>query len=210
MPTPTCEFDPAQTETRHALKEWSVAIDAALTGELSVLLRKGGIRDRRADLDRLFRPDARNAALLFPTFEHQKSELLEPAYADRVRPVEPGWHPETIALRGWAEVAAVLPVSSLDRALALEPYFVWNERFVRERWNWKPERPLYALVLRAYWLDRPVALRFNSRYGGCRSQIELAESVAIDRRKPAIADGRFAALLAELGELLPESAVGES
>jgi len=187
------------TETRHALKEWSIATDAALAGELTVLLRKGGIHDRQADRDRLLELDR---ALLFPTFEHQRPDLLQPAYADRVRPVPSGWHPETIELRGWAAVEAVLPVASLDRARSLLPYFVWNETFVRERWQWKPERPLYALVLRAYRLDRPVEIPFRASYGGCRSRIELAESVAIDRRHPAIADDRFAELARQLRDRL--------
>ena len=58
---------------RHALKEWAVAVKALERGETALVIRKGGIREKAfAVKDSRF--------LLLPGYEHQKPELLKPAY----------------------------------------------------------------------------------------------------------------------------------
>lgn len=188
--------------TSHALKEWSIAINALLAGEMTVLLRKGGIRERTGELDRLLQLDR---ALLFPTFEHQKPELLKPSYADRVQPVPSGWHPDTIDLRAWAEFKMVLPVTSLERALALLPFFIWNDAFVRDRWHWKPDRPLYAVLLRTYYLSPTQAIPFMSHYRGCRSRVEITPEVTLHQRKPVIDDTTFKTIATTLRRILRDA-----
>ena len=78
-----------------ALKEWSVAIDALAQGKTILLLRKGGIKESQGK----FSAEA-NQAVLLPTFEHQKPELLKPQYRDAVKPVEQGWHPKNHYAQG--------------------------------------------------------------------------------------------------------------
>ncbi|MGC1218532.1 MAG: DUF1802 family protein, partial [Phormidesmis sp.] len=56
-----------------ALKEWSVAVDALAAGETILLLRKGGIKEDNGQ----FSAQA-DRAMLFPTFEHQRRDLLKP------------------------------------------------------------------------------------------------------------------------------------
>lgn len=185
--------------TSHALKEWSSAIDALLAGEMTVLLRKGGIREQTGELDRLLQLDR---ALLFPTFEHQKPELLKPNYADRVQPVPSGWHPDTIDLSAWAEFKMVLPVTSLDRALDLLPFFIWNDAFVRDRWHWKPDRPLYAILLRTYRLSPAQTIPFVPHYRGCRSRLDITPAIALHHHEPAIDDTPFNAIATTLRQIL--------
>ena len=56
-----------------ALKEWAVAVKSLGRGEQVLILRKGGIH--RDDRDfRLVHP----LFLLYPTYEHQKVELIKP------------------------------------------------------------------------------------------------------------------------------------
>jgi hypothetical protein len=58
-----------------ALKEWAVAVKALGTGKQILILRKGGIH--RDDKEfRLVHPEF----LLYPTYEHQKRELLDPEH----------------------------------------------------------------------------------------------------------------------------------
>ncbi len=59
-----------------ALKEWAAIVHALLEGEQIVDVRKGGIRED----GRHFDVPARRC-WLSPTAEHQKAELLKPAYA---------------------------------------------------------------------------------------------------------------------------------
>ena len=62
-------------ESDLALKEWAVAVKALSAGTQIVVLRKGGVH--RDDKDfRIVHPEF----LLYPTYEHQKQELLKPDF----------------------------------------------------------------------------------------------------------------------------------
>src|SRR5260370_9930666 len=66
-----------------ALKEWAVIVRALLAGEQILDVRKGGLRE-----------DGRHFAVrtptcwLYPTVEHQREDLLKPAYRRWVRETE--------------------------------------------------------------------------------------------------------------------------
>ncbi|HIK17568.1 MAG TPA: DUF1802 family protein [Leptolyngbyaceae cyanobacterium M33_DOE_097] len=157
--------------TAHALKEWQVAIAALTAGDTILLLRKGGIREEKG---RFF--VEHEQVWLYPTVEHQKPELLKPAYASQVQVVESGWHPDAIAIPGWATITHTFQVKDAERVAALEPFHIWNERFVTERLHWKPSQPLYVLLLRVYRLAEPIAIPYQAAYGGCRSWIDLEQA----------------------------------
>ena len=156
------------TMLQHALKEWSVAIDALVQGQTVLLLRKGGIRE----VGKHFQvPHQR--VWLYPTYEHQKPHLLKPPWADQVTSVVPGWHPTEVTLSAWAEVVQVWTISKRDTVEALLPFHIWNEQFVTERFRWKPSQPLHLLVLRVHRLKMPVQIDWQPAYGGCRSWLTL-------------------------------------
>jgi hypothetical protein len=172
-----------------ALKEWAVAIDALQQGKTIMLLRKGGIREQEGR----FQVD-RQQVLLYPTYEHQKPELLKSEYADQVTPVESGWHPETIQITAWAEITDILTVETTqgDSVLtALLPFHIWNDRMIRDRLKWKPRQPLYLLLLRTYNLPEPQVIRYSEKYGGCRSWIELENPISIEGSCPVLTETEY-------------------
>ncbi|MEO1671947.1 MAG: DUF1802 family protein, partial [Cyanobacteria bacterium J06631_2] len=75
----------ASQSLTHTLKEWAIAVDALSQGRTIMLLRKGGIRERGFQVK--YSP-----VWLYPTYEHQKPNLLKPEYVTQVTPVESGWH----------------------------------------------------------------------------------------------------------------------
>lgn len=152
----------------HALKEWSIAIDALVQGQTILLLRKGGIREK----DKHFAvPHQR--VWLYPTHEHQKPHLLKPQWAKQVTKVDPGWHPTQVTIKAWADIAQVWTVRNLNTVEALQPFHIWNGQFVTERFRWKPNQPLHLLLLRVYGLKAPIQIDWQSDYGGCRSWLDL-------------------------------------
>ena len=187
-------------QLHHALKEWSVAVDALIQGNTSVLLRKGGIREAGG---RFTVPH--NPVLLYPTYEHQRPELLKPLYSHQVQPVTAGWHPETVRLSAWASIEDVIQVRSAKRVQALLPLHIWNEQFVTERLRWKPNTPLHVLLLRVYPLNAPTDIPWAPAYGGCRSWIEVP-TLEIGSTQPVLSDAEHAqrqqALRATLTETL--------
>ncbi len=64
-----------QTATMPALKEWSAVVHALLDGRQTVLLRKGGIGEKRFDV-------AASEFVLFPTVAHSHAERVRPEHQD--------------------------------------------------------------------------------------------------------------------------------
>lgn len=163
-----------------------MAVDALANGEMMVLLRKGGIREQNGK----FSAQA-NRAVLFPTFEHQKPALLKPAYQDLVAPVSAGWHPETIALKAWAEITHIFLTTKAEKVAAIADFHIWQPQLAQERLKWKPKQPLYVMALRVYPFSKPVIIPWQTSYGGCRSWITLAEDLKIDETQPILSKSDY-------------------
>ncbi|MBD6617772.1 DUF1802 family protein [Komarekiella sp. 'clone 1'] len=179
-----------QATTIHALKEWAVAINALESGKTIMLLRKGGIHERSGRFQ-----VAHEQILLYPTYEHQQAFMLKAEYANHVYPVTSGWHPETIRIGSWAEITDILPVSNESIVDALLPFHIWNEHFISDRLKWKPRQPLYILLLRTYKLPQEQEIPYRSEYGGCKSWIDLEQSIQIEDAKPVLSDFAYTQLV---------------
>lgn len=179
-----------------ALKEWAVTVDALLAGETILLIRKGGIRDAKGQ----FTVQARRV-LLLPTYEHQRSDLLKPAFTQV--PAAPEIT-DTVRFTGWAEITHVVALQSPVALERLYPWHMWNQAFIEQRLQWQPQRPLYLLLLRSHRLPQPVSIPQRPEYGGCRSWITLAEPVDISASQPVIKldayDAQVAQILDTVGE----------
>jgi hypothetical protein len=182
-----------------ALKEWNAAVIALLQGQTVLLLRKGGIREDRGQ----FRMAARQV-LLLPTYEHQNALLLKPEYRQLLGHSEQVSDGKTVRFAGWAEITHVLPLNPPSLAYNLLPYLIWNRQFVEERLRWKPENPLYAMVLRAYRFKSSVQRPRHSGYGGCRSWVELGPAVEIAGSNPVLADGAYQQIVESIMAPLPD------
>lgn len=174
------------TIINHALKEWAVAVDALESGKTILLLRKGGIREEGNHFK-----VAHNEVLLYPTFEHQKPDLLKPEYAEQVTIMPSGWHPETIRIEAWAKITDILLVSFEPSIEALLPFHIWNEKFVSDRLKWKPRQPIYILLLRTYKLSQPQEIPYRTEYGGCKSWIKLQEDISVANATPVLTDTEY-------------------
>ncbi|HEY9653098.1 MAG TPA: DUF1802 family protein [Coleofasciculaceae cyanobacterium] len=185
-----------KSPTTQALKEWAVAVDALEQGKTIMLLRKGGIREAGNRFQ-----VAHDEVLLYPTYEHQKPDLLKPEYAHQVEPVTSGWHPETVRIGSWAKITDILQVSEASTVAKLLPYQIWNEQFVRDRFNWKPRQPLYILLLRTYRLPTVQFIPYRSDYGGCKSWIDLAQPISTENAVPVLDDANYSQLVSEIRQI---------
>jgi hypothetical protein len=177
---------PTLTTLTQALKEWDIAVRALEQGETILLLRKGGIKEEKGRFSVKY-----DRVLLFPTFEHQKPELLKPQYSPLVTPVTLLWHPQTVRMGSWAEITDILTVTEEETVGRLLPYHIWNEKLVSDRLHWKPKQPLYLLLLRVYQLPEPLQIPYSPTYGGCQSWIELLEPLSINGSVAVLEDGEY-------------------
>jgi hypothetical protein len=175
--------------TRQALKEWAVAIDALRAGEAIITVRKGGIREDARE----FRMEHRQFAL-FPSYDHQNVGQLQARYAERLERVVGNAAPTgTLRVDTWAEVTDVREISDKAQVRALEDFYVFSQAYALERLQWRPKKPLHVLLLRVFRLATPLEMPMLAEYGGCKSWIELAETVTMDRSRPAVDDDAFQA-----------------
>ncbi|HIK40578.1 MAG TPA: DUF1802 family protein [Thermoleptolyngbya sp. M55_K2018_002] len=151
-----------------ALKEWAIALEALLSGDTILLLRKGGIRETGGRFS-----VAQSRVLLYPTYEHQQPHLLKPPYADRVQPVPSGWHPDTVTLCAWADITHIFQITTAETVEALLPFHIWTNALATERLKWKPQQPLYVLLLRVHRFPESFTLPYQGAYGGCKSWIDV-------------------------------------
>ena len=186
----------------HALKEWAVAVNALAQGQTILLLRKGGIKEQGGAFQ-----VAHDQVLLYPTYEHQKPELLKPNYAVEVQSVPSGWHPETVSISAWAKITHIIQISEAASVAQLLPFHVWNEQFVSDRLKWKPRTPLYLLLLRTYRLPQAHSIPYRLEYGGCQSWIDLATTMPLVDSVPALSDAEYSRQTEVIQAMIKESMI---
>ena len=156
-----------RTATMPALKEWSAVVLALLDGRQSVLLRKGGIGEKRFEV-------AAREFMLFPTVAHSHAERVRPEFRDLLTAGEADSVDDRVVLRAAAKVVAALEVNRPDNIEAIEDLHIWTIDSVREdRLDFRPKHRLAVLVVQAIPLVEPVALPRTPDYAGCTSWVEL-------------------------------------
>ena len=170
-----------------ALKEWAVTVQALAQGEQILLLRKGGIHESSKDF-RVLHPEF----LLYPTYEHQKVELLQPAYQPKLEALlEQPRDPGEITFTHFARMEEALELLEQDKVDDLEPHYIWTTAYAQSRLRWKPTLPLSVMLLRVYRLEAPVTVPWLPEYGGCTSWVEDLVEVPLGNMEPVMSDEEF-------------------
>lgn len=185
----------------HALKEWAVTIAALAAGDQVLIVRKGGIGEKRFEL-----PHRR--FYLLPTHLHQRPELVKPAARERFGdPLARRDEPDRLPLATYAELHSAHPIADPEALAAIDPLHVLTPDYAEERLRWRRKHPLWAAVLRVWTLDEPPVLEDAAAHGGCVSWVELPPAIgAPGERRPALDDEAFARAAALVEERL--AAVG--
>ncbi len=170
-----------------ALKEWAVVCDAVLAGRQPILLRKGGIYEAAGEFEL-----EQSRFALFPTVLHQKPELVKSAWRSAIQSVDR--EPESITMRGWAEVFWIGRVPDRRAIDALDDLHLWDKPLIDMRLNYRPDYPLYVIVVRGLVLPQPVTVAMNEAYAGCKSWVPLQESIDINGSRAVLADSALAAI----------------
>ncbi|MEE3067404.1 MAG: DUF1802 family protein [Actinomycetota bacterium] len=155
------------TATTPALKEWSAAVHALLHGRQYVLLRKGGIAEKRFDV-------ASSEFLLFPTVAHSHAERVRPEHRDLLAAAATDSTEDQLVIRAAAKVVAALEVNRPEQLPEIEDLHIWTAESVRaDRLDFRPKHKLAALVVSVSPLVEPIRLTRTPEYGGCTSWVQL-------------------------------------
>jgi len=180
---------------QHALKEWAVTIAALAAGDQVLIVRKGGIGEKRFEL-----PHPR--FYLFPTYLHQAANMLKP---DERAGLEPHTaEPAQVRLSAAGVVTDIVRVESRTQIDALDSEHVWAPPLIDMRFNYRPDNPLYLLLVRAYRLQQPTAIDNTPAYAGCKSWVPLERPIPTGDALPVLDDVKYefrrARILDEFGQ----------
>ncbi|KOY17035.1 DUF1802 family protein [Paenibacillus xylanivorans] len=182
-----------------ALKEWASAIKALETGRQIMVMRKGGIVEetRRFELKS-------PAFYLYPTYEHQRKELIKSSDHFYVEESLAEWVPEasTIRLTAYAEVTQDLEIRDQEMLDRLLDFHMWTADFAEDRLKWKRKDPLHVLILRVYRLKEPMEIPVLSEYNGCRSWISIPNGPVSREMTPVLDVADFDEQVQKINETL--------
>jgi hypothetical protein len=170
-----------------ALKEWAVTCEALAAGEQVVIIRKGGIGEKRFELPH-------PAFFLFPTYAHQRPELVRPdaalRYAAALRQRE---DPTRLPLALWAEIHDSFPIRDPAALDAIGDLQILTGDYAHERLRWRRTQPLWAVVLRVARVAAPPVLAVGPEHSGCVSWVGLPDDVVLGTHTPVLDDASFTA-----------------
>jgi hypothetical protein len=173
-----------------ALKEWSAAVHAMLDGRQTVLLRKGGIHEKRFDL-------TAGEFVFFPTVAHEHADRVRPEHRDLLDAAASDSTEDRIVVRAGAKVVAAVAVNRPEGLDELLDTHIWTAESVRaDRLDFRPKHRLTVLVVQARPLAEPLRLPRDPAYAGCRSWVDLP--VAPDWLEPVHGDATLAAVAARV------------
>jgi len=181
-----------------ALKEWAVAVNALMARKQILVLRKGGIH--RDDKEfKIVHPEF----LLYPTYDHQRSELLKSEYQIDLREaLEEDDVPGLVNLSIWVEVTDVFEIRDEETLDRLSPYHIWTNDYAKKRLHWRPKHPLTVMLLRVYQLQQPQALPVLDEYGGCKSWVDLGQEVPLGYMSPVLTDDEYKEMADSIQEVV--------
>ena len=206
-----------------ALKEWAIVCKALEEGRQVLLLRKGGITEYRQGFK-----IKHNKFLLFPTFEHQSKEYIQPDYIDNLDiilqhqltdPYRPTANSGRNKLTLYAKVIDVKEVGDKSIIRKLEKYHIWNDRYINLRMDYNPKKPISVLLLRVYKMNNPIEVDIKPEWAGCRSWLSIefphmtvnstssrdnngALNLQQEQEQPVIENSKFNQIAAEIKEIL--------
>jgi hypothetical protein len=178
--------------SRSALKEWAAIESALATGRLTLLVRKGGIYEKRGG----FEVEHRDF-WIFPTGWHQNESELTPAFLEHLDDT-PRFQPDEIALRVHCEVVDALRMERLDAVRRLGDLQPFTDHTLRSRFQYRDRPYLHVLIVRARVLSRPHVIANTPAYEGCVSWVELEGEVSAEDAVPVLSDEQFAEARAEI------------
>lgn len=177
---------PLPPQLHVALKEWATVCTALEQGRQILLLRKGGIHETGGEFH-LEHP----RFLLFPTYLHQNKEMLKPT--EHAGFVAATAEPARITLSAAGEVTDIIQLKSRAQMDTLDDQHVWTKPLIDMRFNYRPDNPLYLLLVRAYKLERPITVENTPAYAGCKSWVPLTRPVQATDSVPTLPDPAYEA-----------------
>ena len=169
------------SSNRFAFKEWAVVCAALAAGQQSLILRKGGIHEGREG----FRI-AHREFWLFPTGFHQQPNSVVPKAQPLLGKVLAEVPPDNeVRIRHYVEVERVVAVQEESALTPLQPWHIWSDETVHQRFHYKSPG-LFVMLVRVHQLPDVQKLPVSLHFAGCRSWVDFPEELSTSVLTPVI------------------------
>jgi len=167
-------------------------------GEIVAMVRKGGIRERRAGFE-----VRHERFLLYPTYFHENRNEL----AERLRPALDDSHarrppPGVIRIAHLAEAVAVWNVTDATLLPPIADLHGLAAGAVESRFNYRGIPGVRIVATRLLALPAVVEVPEARRYEGCVSWLELDADIDVAGARPVLPAGTFDERVKRLESLL--------
>ena len=177
------------------MKEWSAVVAALLAGRQRILLRKGGIGEKRFEV-------AAEQFLLFPTSVHSHAERIRLEHRDLIASAATDCTAEQVVVRASARIHAALPIARPDALDDIADLHIWTAESVRrDRLDFRPKHRLTALVVEVSALSVPLRLPRSPDYAGCSSWVALPVTDP-DLQTPVVTEDQLESVTARVRAVL--------
>ncbi len=173
-------------QTDVALKEWSLLCKALADGRQTLLVRKGGIHDKRGEFEVEHRE-----FFLFPTYYHAKAKDVLPAAQAELEALQKSAPPPSEVHVGlYAEVADTYFLKDEKTIQNLADMHLYSNEALSMRYHYR-KPGVWVVVLRAYALPQEFVLTNTKEYEGCVSWVPLEKPLPTAGARPVLSDEEF-------------------
>ncbi len=180
-----------------AFKEWSVVCEALGIGRQIIILRKGGIDEGSEG----FRVKHKEFWLLPTKFHQDASQLRADAHSllDQALATQPPAGKFRVSL--YAVVQSVFEIRDATLLDRLAAEHILSCETIAKRFNYR-HPGLYVLLIRTFRIRDPYIVSDSPYIAGCKSWVELVESLSTAGAEPVMNDNAFAERAAHISSLL--------
>ncbi len=174
-------------KNRFALKEWAVVLKALSEGRQILLLRKGGLIEKKAAFT-----VEHSEFFIYPTYLHQQRNGIIPAAREDLERLLASPPPdEQVTLSHYAVVHDAWRMTDLVQLQRLAGCHIFNADEIQKRFLYGKTPGLYLILLRIHQLPKPFRLPVRPHYAGCRSWVDLEQELPTAGCRPVLDDAAF-------------------
>jgi hypothetical protein len=134
---------------------------------------------------------------------HQDYKMLKPEAHSRFQPA--ATEPNSVRIDTLVEVTDIFPLKNRRQMEALDSEHIWSPALIDMRFSYKPQNPLYLLIVRAYVLREPVTIDNSPTYAGCKSWVPLVAALQCGDAQAVVDDAAFEARRKRIARLINSS-----
>ena len=169
---------------------------ALLEGRQTVLLRKGGLADKRPGFS-----VEHNEFFVYPTYWHQQRLGVDPSLAGLWEGIVEGAPPaDQVEFSVYAAVIKSFQIVNPERLNILRGIQVLTEDELSRRFYYRDKPGIHLIVLRAYRLSEPIRIPVMEHFPGCRSWVDLGHELSTTGCRPVLDDDLFERRVREICE----------